>query len=35
MAARYSRFGAAPIMSTAYLRRLTQACVPVAAARRA
>ena len=35
MAARYSRFGAAPIMSTAYLRRLTQVCVPVAAARRA
>ena len=35
MAARYSRFGAAPIMSVAYLRHLTQVRVPVAAARRA
>ena len=35
MAARYSRFGAAPIMSIAYLRCLTPVCARVAASRRA
>jgi GNAT superfamily N-acetyltransferase len=33
MAARYSRFGAAPVMSIAYLRQLTQVRSPVAASR--
>jgi len=33
MAARYSRFGAAPVMSIAYLRQLAQVRSPVAASR--
>jgi len=35
MAARYSRFGSAPVMSIAYLRHVMQVCAPVAASRRA